>query len=79
METLRHEGVFTETAFLGESDGTTFLYVYMEAVDFEAADEAGDEETFEIDAEHHAVLRECLTGEWETLETVGHYTNPDRA
>lgn len=79
VETLRHEGVFTETAFLGDVDGTTYLYVYMESEDFEAADEAGDEEAFEIDAEHHDVLRACLTGEWEPLETLGHYTNPDRA
>lgn len=78
VETLRHEGVFTETAFLRESESTTYLYVYMESVDFEAADAAGDEEAFDIDAEHHAVLRDCLTGEWEPLETIGHYTNPER-
>ena len=78
VETLRQEGVLTETAFLRESEETTYLYVYMESVDFEAADAAGDEEAFEIDAEHHAVLRDCLTGEWEPLETVGHYTNPER-
>lgn len=78
VETLRNEGVFTETAFLGDVGGTTYLHVYMEAAEFEAAAEAGDEEAFEIDVEHHSVLRECLTGEWEPLETVGHYTNPDR-
>jgi len=76
VETLDHEGVFTETAFLDTSGETSYLYVYMEADDLEAADEAGDEEVYDIDAEHHEVLAETLDGEWEGLETIGHYVNP---
>lgn len=76
IETLRHEGVYTETAFVLSSDETAYLYVYMEAQDLEKADEAGDKEEYDVDAEHHEVLRETLTGDWETLETIGHFTNP---
>jgi len=48
----------------------------MEAEDLDAADEAGDAEEYEIDEEHHEVLRETLAGGWEELEKVGHFTNP---
>ncbi|SEV99249.1 hypothetical protein SAMN05216285_1602 [Natrinema salifodinae] len=48
----------------------------MEAENLETADEAGDKEEYEIDEEHHKVLRETLTGDWEELETIGHFTNP---
>lgn len=52
--------------------------VYMEAEDLDAADEAGNEEAYEIDREHHEVLAACLVGEWEQLEVLGHLTNPER-
>ena len=78
VETLQHEGVYTETAFVGIDDGQPYLYGYMEAEDLNAADEAGDEEAYEIDREHHAVLEDCLIGEWEQFELLGHLTNPDR-
>lgn len=76
IDTLDHEGVYTETAFVRETDDTDYLYVYMEAEDLAAANEAGNEEAYDIDREHHNVLNECLTGEWEELETIGHFTNP---
>lgn len=76
VETLRHEGVYTETAFLHTVDGTTYLSVYMEADDLAEADDAGDEEAYDIDEEHHEVLGETLAGDWEELETIGHFTNP---
>jgi hypothetical protein len=75
-ETLAHEGVLTESAFLDERDGDTYLYVLMEADDLAAAQAAGDEEAFEIDEQHHAVLAECLTGGWAALEPIAHLTNP---
>jgi hypothetical protein len=74
---LDHEGVYTETAFVHEVDDTAYLHVYMEADDVQAADEAGDEEQFEIHEEHHEVLRETLAGEFVELESIGHFTNPD--
>lgn len=76
VEALNYEGVSTETAFLDTNGDTSNLYVYMEADDVDAADEAGDEETFDIHEEHHAVLSETLDGEWEDVETIGHYVNP---
>lgn len=77
IETLQHEGTYTETAFIQSVNGTNYLYIYMEAVDFQKADEAGDEEIFEIDKEHHAVLKETL-GEGQELEPIAHFTNPAR-
>lgn len=78
VETLEHEGVYTETAFVRSFDEPSYLSVYMEADDLQAADEAGDEEAYEIDEEHHEVLEACLSGEWEQLETIGHFTNPSK-
>lgn len=75
IETLQHEGVYTETAFIHSEGSDEYLYVFMEAKDVKAASDAGDEEAFEIDEEHHEVLATCLAGEWEELETIGHYPN----
>jgi hypothetical protein len=76
IETLRHEGVYTETAFMLSSDEARYLYVYMEAEDPEKADEAGDEEVYDIDEKHQEVLRDTLTGDWEALATIGLFTDP---
>ncbi|MCU4800745.1 DUF6176 family protein [Halobacteria archaeon HArc-gm2] len=76
VETLQHEGVYTETAFLQDHGDEAYLYLYMEAEDLDAANEAGDAEEYRIDEEHHEILRKTLAGEWEELETVGHFTNP---
>lgn len=76
VETLRHEGVYTETAFVRSSGETTYLYVYMEAENLREADRAGDEEEYEIDEEHHAVLRDVRAGDWEELESLAHFVNP---
>lgn len=76
VETLRHEGVHTETAFIQSFGGTTYLYVYMEAENLRVADEAGDEEKYQVDEEHHDVLRDVRAGDWEELETLGHFVNP---
>lgn len=76
VETLQHEGVYTETAFIRSLDEASFLYIYMEAEDLDVANAAGDKEEYEINREHHEVLRETLTGGWERLETIGHFINP---
>lgn len=78
VETLQHEGVYTETAFVLSHDDVSYLYIYMEAANLKKALEAGEDEEFEIDEEHHEALEECLTGEWENLEAIGHFVNPDR-
>ena len=76
VETLQHEGVYTESAFILSVDGEEYLYGYMEAEDIQEASEASDEKAYEIDEEHHAVLNETLTDDWELLEQIGHFTNP---
>lgn len=78
VETLQHEGVYTETAFIQSVNGTEYLYGYMEAADLQEADKAGDEEVYEIDREHHKVLEEALAEDWQQLELLGHFTNPAR-
>lgn len=78
LETLRHDGVYTETAFLSSSGGDTYLYVYMEAPDLEAALASGDEEQFEVHEQHHAMLEATLTGEWEDLDPIAHFVDPER-
>lgn len=65
IETLEHEGVYTETAFLQSRDDTEYLYLYMEAENPHQADKAGDEEEYEIDEDHHSTLREALGRGWE--------------
>lgn len=77
VETLRHEGVYTESAFVLSTDHGSYLYVYMEADDLRRAVEAGEEESYEIDERHHDVLDECLATGWERLDAIGHFTNPD--
>lgn len=75
-QTLEYEGVYTETAFIQEIGDISYLYVFME-MHPEQSEAATDDEKYQIDAEHHAVLQACLVGtEWEYLEDIGHYTNP---
>jgi hypothetical protein len=78
VETLDHESVYTETAFVEETGNGDFLYGYMEAADLDAASEAADEEIYDVDREHHEVLAECLTGERTVLDPIGHFTHRDR-
>ena len=80
VETLRHEGVRTESTFLEESSDGTFLVTYMEAEDLRAVQEAFEESTFEIDIEYKQIVRECLVDGQPvgTFEPLYHATNPDR-
>jgi hypothetical protein len=78
VETLRAEGMLTETAFLDTAGPTSYLYVYMEAENVDAALAAAADSEFDVDEQHHAVLAETLAGDWEHLDRIGHFTNPDR-
>lgn len=78
IKTLKHENMLTETAFILQESDEKYLYVFMESEDLEEAENSGNKEKFDIDEEHHEVLENCLTGEWKTLESIGHMTNPDR-
>lgn len=80
VETLRDEGVYTESAFLERTDDGPFLVTYVEAEDVDRAMTAFAESTHDIDATHREVLDDVL----EDGETVGefeplyHVSNPDR-
>lgn len=80
VETLRNEGVYTETAFLERIDGETYLTYYMETESLDTAIEAYRDSEFDIDQAHKQVMREVL----ESAENVAdadvlyHQVNPDR-
>ncbi|GAB7012489.1 DUF6176 family protein [Halolamina salina] len=80
VETLRNEGVYTETAFLERIDGEPYLTYYMETESVQAVFEAFENSEFDIDAEHEAVMREVLeSGEnVADAEVLYHQVNPDR-
>jgi Tfp pilus assembly protein PilP len=80
VETLRHEGVYTETAFFERIDGDPYLTYYMETESVHAVYEAFENSEFDIDAEHEEVMREVLeSGEnVADADVLYHQVNPDR-
>jgi butyrate kinase len=81
VETLRDEGVYTESAFLEHTDRGTFLVSYMEAEDMRQVQQSFEQSDHPIDDEHKAVMREVLVdgrdvGEYEQLY---HLTHPERS
>jgi hypothetical protein len=81
VETLRDEGVLTESAFLEHTDRGTFLVYYMEAEDIDHVQQSFEHSDHKIDEEHKAVMREVLVdgrnvGEYERLY---HLTHPERS
>jgi hypothetical protein len=61
-ETFREETVRAEQAYiLAGRDGPLLVYV-MEAADFDRGSKAFASSAHPIDAEHKAVMRECLAG-----------------
>lgn len=81
VATLRNERMFTESAFVGDGpdEDATYIYVFLEADDLDAARQATDESDFEIDDEHRAVIDDVLVeGGGTEFELLGHFTNPER-
>lgn len=80
IETLRNEGVYTETAFLEETAEGTFLVTYVEAEDLERVWEAFEESTHEIDREFKQVMQDCLEDVQDTgnFAPLYHLANPER-
>ena len=80
VETLKDEGVFTETAFIEETDQGAFLVTYMEVDELEQVWETFEDSDHEIDKEFKRVMNECL----ENIQNTGNYdplyhiTNPKR-
>lgn len=59
-ETFRDETVRAEQAFIVPGEGGPLLLYVIEAEDMERGAKAFAESTHKIDAEHKAVMRECL-------------------
>ncbi|WP_459192176.1 DUF6176 family protein [Halosimplex sp. J119] len=79
-ETLRDEGMLTESAFLERTDDGPYLVYYMEAEDIDRVWDQYEDSNHDIDREHKRVMQEVLeddrnVGEFEPLY---HLTNPDR-
>jgi hypothetical protein len=80
VETLRDEGMHSETAFVEHTDDGDYLVYYMKADDIEAVYEAFEDSTHDIDEDHKRVLADVLAdgenvGDYEFLY---HLENPER-
>ena len=77
METLAHEGMVAEAAFLDEQPEATYLMYYMEAEDLDEVYEAFRSSPYEIDREHAAVVDEVLADDQpdEQPELLYHAVN----
>lgn len=81
IETLQHEDMLTESAFLESGEEGDYLIYYMEAEDIGQVFEAFDSSPYEIDQEHKEVLNEVLTDDQpkQEIELLYHLVNPDRS
>jgi hypothetical protein len=80
IETLKHEGMHSEAAFLQRTEDGDFLVYYMEADDMDHVFEAYKQSDHEIDHEHREVLEDVLEdgSDVDNYELLYHLTNPDR-
>ena len=80
IETLKHEGMHSEAAFLQKTEDGDFLVYYMEADDMDHVFEAYRQSEHEIDHEHREVLEDVLEdgSDVGNYELLYHLTNPDR-
>ncbi|WP_227374806.1 DUF6176 family protein [Haladaptatus halobius] len=81
VETYESEGMYSESAFIEQTNDGDFLVYYMESEDARRAYEAFENSTHEIDREHKEVMKETLedersVGEYELLY---HLTHPNRS
>lgn len=79
-ETLRDEGMYTETAFLERTEDGHYLYYYMEAEDVPAALQAFGESDHDVDREHEATMSDVVAESpaLDEFEVLYHAVNPDR-
>lgn len=75
METLKNEGVVSESCFLSESEQC--VYYFVETENFEKARQAFDKSGFAIDAEHKDKRRLGLEKVAE-LKQLFHFENRDK-
>jgi hypothetical protein len=69
IETLKSEGMHSETAFIEHTEEGDFLVYYMRADDMEQVFDSFNESSHEIDEEHKQVMDEVL----ESGENIGDY------
>jgi acyl-CoA reductase-like NAD-dependent aldehyde dehydrogenase len=80
LETLEHEGMISEAAFLERAEDGDYLVYFMEAADLDRAYEAFESSPYDVDREHREVLAEVLADDQpeETIEPLYHLVNPER-
>ena len=72
IETLKNEGVLSESCFLSEDERC--VYFFMEAESFEKAKIAVEQSNFQIDSEHQKKRALCLT-KVAQLKELFHFEN----
>ena len=79
IETLKNEGMHSETAFIEHTDEGDFLLYYMKANDIEQVFESFENSSHEIDKEHKQVMNDVLeSGEnVSDYEVLYHLDNPE--
>jgi PHP family Zn ribbon phosphoesterase len=69
VETLKSEGMHSETAFIEQTEESDFLIYYMKADSIEQVYESFEDSSHDIDQEHKQVMSDVL----ESGENVGDY------
>ena len=79
---LRREGMYTESLFVEEVDGTEYLIWYMEAEDVDRVVEVYEAATDDVVRESEGVFEEALVGGFDGAVSEGelllHAVGPDR-
>jgi len=80
VETLQAENVYSETAFLESRADGDYVCFYMEAEDVEAAAEAFEASTHDLDQQFKQLLNDVVAENQpdEAIEPLYHVANPDR-
>lgn len=77
IETLEHERMFAEAAFIEHTADEDYLIYYMEAADIDHVFEAFESSPYDIDEEHRQVMNEVLVDETadRDIELLYHLVN----
>lgn len=80
IETLQHESMYSEAAFLERTDDENYLVYFLEAEDIDQVFKAFESSPYEIDEEHQEVMNEVLADDDANrdIELLYHLVNPER-
>lgn len=80
LETLEHEGMHEEAAFLERTDDGDYLVYYMKADDVDEVFASFENSPYDIDQEHREVMDEVLASgaDDRSIELLYHLSNPER-